>query len=66
MANKKLKNMWLGARIDEDLNSLVSVYIDAADMTMGDLVRKSVKEYMATHPVVPVHLTKQTTTRSLV
>jgi hypothetical protein len=65
MANKKLKDKWLGARVDEDLSSLVEVYIDAADMTMGDLVRKAVKEYMNSHPTEPSQLTKVTTIGSL-
>lgn len=66
MGNKKLKDKWLGARVDEDLSSAVEVYIDAADITMGDLVRKAVKEYMIVHPTEPSQLTKATTIGSLV
>lgn len=66
MGNKKLKDRWLGARVDEDLISLVEVFIDAAEITMGDLVRKATKEYMLNHPMEPSQLTKVTTIGPLV
>ena len=47
---KRVKNKWLGARADDPLFEEVSAYIDAADMTMGQLVRTAVKEYMWAHP----------------
>lgn len=48
---KKLKDKWLGARADADLEAAVTAYIEAADMSMGDLIRKSVREFMHNHPV---------------
>lgn len=50
---RKIKDKWIGARADEDLEALVDTYADAADISMGDLVRKSVREYMLTHPIAP-------------
>lgn len=49
--NKPVKDKWLGARADAPLEAKVSAYIEAADITMGDLIRKSVNEYMNNHPV---------------
>lgn len=50
MARKPVKDKWVGARVDTALYDEVDKYIDAADMNMGDLVRKAVKEYMWAHP----------------
>lgn len=52
MAKDKLpKDKWLGARVDANMDAEVSTYIEAADMVMGDLIRKSVREYMQNHPI---------------
>lgn len=58
MANsRKAKRDYLGGRVDEDLREQVDVYLDDKreaddpDMSMGKLIRESVKEYMAAHPV---------------
>ena len=52
MAKEKLpKDKWLGARVDAKMDAEVSAYIEAADMVMGDLIRKSVREYMTNHPI---------------
>lgn len=48
---KKVKNTWLGARADEDLETKVTAYIEKADMSMADLVRQGVIEYMHNHPI---------------
>lgn len=48
---KKVKDKWLGARVDANLDSLVDVYIEATEITMGDLVRVAVVEYMENHPI---------------
>lgn len=48
---KPIKDRWLGARADAPLADEVDAYIEAADMSMGDLLRKSVKEYMLNHPI---------------
>jgi hypothetical protein len=49
MANK-VKDDWLGGRVDGDLKELVEEYIDAAEITQGQLIRKAVIEYMKNHP----------------
>jgi cAMP phosphodiesterase len=48
---KLTKDKWLGARADADLDAKVTEYIDAADISMGDLIRRSVKEYLLNHPI---------------
>lgn len=48
---RKVKEDWLGGRTDPDQKERVEDYIDKADMTMGELVRKAVDEYMLNHPV---------------
>lgn len=49
---KQVKNKWLGARADDNLSAQVTRYIEASDnLTMGDLVREAVEEYMINHPV---------------
>lgn len=63
---RSVKNKLLAARADGVLIEQVSQYIDAAGLTMGELVRTATIEYMKNHPVTPVQLTKTTTTRSLV
>lgn len=50
---RKVKDKWLGARVDEDLSVTVSNYLQASDLNLGDLVREGVKEYMLNHPVKP-------------
>lgn len=47
---KRVKSKWLGARADDLLFGEVTQYIEASEMTMGDLVRTAVKEYMWAHP----------------
>lgn len=48
---KKVKDKWLGARVDADVDTRVKEYTEAAEMDMGELVRKGVEEYMLNHPV---------------
>lgn len=48
---RKVKNDWLGGRVDEDLKEEVQEYIDDAGLTEGELIRVAVKEYMLNHPV---------------
>jgi hypothetical protein len=50
MANK-VKDGWLGGRVDGDLKEQVEEYIEATEMTQGQLIRKAVIEYMKNHPV---------------
>lgn len=47
----KVKDDWLGGRVDSDLKEQVEEYIEAADITQGQLVRRAVVEYMRLHPV---------------
>lgn len=47
---KKVKTEWLGGRVDDDLKEKVEEYIDATEMTMGQLIRKAVMEFMQNHP----------------
>lgn len=48
----KVKDDWLGGRVDGELKAQVEEYIDAAgDMTQGQLIRKAVIEYMKNHPI---------------
>lgn len=49
---KQIKDKWLGARVDPAQYERVDDYIKAnEELTMGDLVRKGVEEYMLNHPV---------------
>lgn len=48
---KKVKNTLLGARIDDDYAMEVETYIDGSHISMSDLVRAAVKEYMWAHPI---------------
>lgn len=63
---RKVKNKLLAARADGVLIERVSQYIDAAGLTMGELVRIATVEYMENHPVKPIQLTKTTTMEALV
>lgn len=51
MANK-VKNDWLGGRVDTDFKEQVEQYIDDSPSieTQGQLIRKAVMEYMKSHP----------------
>ena len=51
MARGKVKTDWIGGRVDEDFKENVEAYIDNAEMTMGQLIRKAVDEYIKNHPV---------------
>jgi hypothetical protein len=51
MATKKVKNDYIGGRADSDLKETIEEYIDAAEITMGSLIRKAVAEYMKNHKI---------------
>ena len=51
MARGKTKSDWIGARVDEDFKEDVEAYIDEADITTGQLVRRAIEEYIKNHPV---------------
>lgn len=48
---KPVKSKWLGARVDSVMDGKVTAYIETAEITMGDLLREAVNEYMANHPI---------------
>lgn len=53
-SEKRIKDKWLGARVDDAMDIKVSAYLtgsDDPDLTMGSLVRMATLEYMANHPV---------------
>lgn len=50
MAQRKVKTTYLSGRADSDLKDQVDEYVEAADISMGQLVRKAVIEYMENHP----------------
>lgn len=51
MAKKKVvKTKWFGVRADEDLLKELAEYADAADMTMSQVIRAAIKEYIWAHP----------------
>ncbi len=49
---KIAKTKWLGARVDEDMSTKVSSYIEVTPgMDMAELIRRAVEEYITNHPV---------------
>ena len=51
MAKKKVaKTKWFGVRADEDLLKELAEYADAADMTMSQVIRAAIREYIWAHP----------------
>jgi hypothetical protein len=48
---RKAKTHYLGGRVDDDFREQVLEYIEVAEMTMGELIRASLKEFMFAHPV---------------
>lgn len=51
MAKKKVvKTKWFGVRADEELLKELAEYADAADMTMSQVIRAAIKEYIWAHP----------------
>jgi hypothetical protein len=48
---KSVKSEWIGSRIDEDLKELVDEYLEMADITTGQLIRRSIQDYMKRNPM---------------
>lgn len=48
---RQVKSKWLGARVDAELEAKVAIYTETTDTTMGDLLRKAIKEYLDNHPI---------------
>lgn len=51
MAKKAVKSKWFGVRAEEDLLKELAEYADATDMTMSQVIRAAIKEYIWAHPV---------------
>jgi hypothetical protein len=49
---RKMKDKYIGARVDSPYFDRVIAYIDASPIeTQGQLVRAAVDEYMSNHPI---------------
>lgn len=48
---KQLRDKWLGARVTDAFVEQVDDYLELAELNQAELVRQSVVEYMANHPV---------------
>jgi hypothetical protein len=48
---KQLKDQPVGARMTADMKDEVDTYLALSDMSMGELIRKSVREYIWGHPI---------------
>jgi hypothetical protein len=48
---RKAKTHYIGGRVDDDDREQILEYIEAAEMTMGELIRAATKEFMFAHPV---------------
>ena len=51
MRTIKVKTEYLGGRVDIDLKEQVEEYIENADLSIGDLIRRAVIEYMKKYPI---------------
>lgn len=50
--DKPIKDRYIGARVDEVFGGEVNNYLEHLDdTTMGDLIRKALKEFMFNHPI---------------
>lgn len=50
--DKPIKDRYVGARVDQTFGRELDNYVDNVDdMTMGDLIRKALREFMANHPL---------------
>lgn len=49
----KVKNDWLGSRVDGDTKEIVEDYIDRSPLieTQGQLIRQAVIEFIKNHPL---------------
>ena len=48
---RKVKDSYVGGRVDDEMKEEVQEYIDNAGITEGELVRKALIEYMKNHPI---------------
>lgn len=49
--SRKIKDQPIGARISSEMREEIDIYLEAADISMGELVRKSLREYLWAHPI---------------
>lgn len=49
---RKVKDDYIGGRVDGDFKEKVEQYIDDAGMTQGEIVRAALEEYMRNHPIM--------------
>lgn len=47
---KEVKTKWFGVRADPEMLKELAEYADAADMTMSQVIRAAIKEYIWAHP----------------
>lgn len=48
---KPIREKWLGARVTVAFVQQVDDYLELAELNQAELIRQSVVEYMANHPV---------------
>ena len=48
---KKLKEVQIAARITSDLKDEIDSYLESSETGLGELVRKSINEYLWAHPI---------------
>lgn len=47
---RKIKDRWIGTRVDEDYYAEVENYTDATGLNNGELLRAAITEYINNHP----------------
>lgn len=45
------KTDWIGGRVDPELKEEVEAYVGDSDLSIGQLLRRALKEYMKAHPL---------------
>lgn len=68
---KKVRNRWIGARFDEDEATEVDAYIaayeeanDGKELSVTDIVRRGLREFMHNHPIkAPIDTTQTQPTK---
>lgn len=48
---KKVKEKQIYVRVDDAELAKINAYVEAADLTVSDLVRLGIGEYMVNHPI---------------
>lgn len=50
---RQIKERILSTRVDNNLGKQIDGYVEAAELTQGELIRMAVIEYMTSHPIKP-------------